>query len=42
MRVVLVTGGTGSFGQAFIRHLLDKEERRPFFARLWKRTVGKP
>ena len=23
MRTVLVTGGTGSFGQAFVRHLLD-------------------
>jgi len=25
-KVVLVTGGTGSFGQAFIRHLLDKTD----------------
>lgn len=26
MRVVLVTGGTGSFGQAFVRHLLDNTD----------------
>ena len=31
MKKILITGGTGSFGRAFVRHILDK---RPEVTRL--------